>query len=109
MGMARSMAAGAIFPFRSNGFTSPFLARLRGYCASTQKVESSAEGIRGKPLQQGKWNDRSSSSDYGRQPRSWMPDPVTGCFIPEDQFGQIDVADLRESVLRDHSVFRGKN
>uniref|UniRef100_A0A0D6QV48 Uncharacterized protein n=1 Tax=Araucaria cunninghamii TaxID=56994 RepID=A0A0D6QV48_ARACU len=104
---AKAVAAGAMFPFRSDGFTSSILASLRGFCSSTLRVESSVEEIRGKHLQQGKWNDKSSSSE--RQQRSWMPDPVTGCFIPEDQFGQIDVADLRESVLRDHSVFPGKN
>ncbi|KAF3783951.1 Late embryogenesis abundant protein [Nymphaea thermarum] len=34
---------------------------------------------------------------------SWMPDPVTGNFIPEDQFGQTDVAKLRQMLLNQRS------
>ncbi|GAY60338.1 hypothetical protein CUMW_201210 [Citrus unshiu] len=29
----------------------------------------------------------------------WMKDPITGNWIPESQFNQIDVADLREQLL----------
>lgn len=38
---------------------------------------------------------------------SWMPDPDTGNFIPEDQFQQIDVAKLRQMLLNRRSGGEG--
>lgn len=41
----------------------------------------------------------SSGEEVERSKRFWMRDPHTGDWIPEDHFGQIDVAELREKLL----------
>ncbi|KAL6899244.1 hypothetical protein ACP4OV_005902 [Aristida adscensionis] len=30
---------------------------------------------------------------------SWMPDPRTGCWVPEDRFADVDAAELRARLL----------
>ncbi|GLJ10834.1 hypothetical protein SUGI_0136160 [Cryptomeria japonica] len=43
-----------------------------------------------------------------RQRVAWMRDPVSGNFIPEDHFGEVDIAEHREDVLRRHSLSKLK-
>ncbi|ERN02157.1 hypothetical protein AMTR_s00045p00188150 [Amborella trichopoda] len=43
-------------------------------------------------------NNNKNSSNKGSK-SSWMPDPVTGYYVPEDHFGETDVAQLREELL----------
>jgi hypothetical protein len=35
----------------------------------------------------------------GKKKGFWMRDPATGDWIPEDHFGEIDIAELRAKVL----------
>ncbi|XP_057836933.1 protein SENESCENCE-ASSOCIATED GENE 21, mitochondrial-like isoform X2 [Cryptomeria japonica] len=51
---------------------------------------------------------RKSGDNNVRQRAAWMPDPVTGNFIPEDHFGEVDIAELREDILRRHSLSKRK-
>lgn len=37
---------------------------------------------------------------------SWVPDPVTGYYRPESHAEVIDVADLREMLLKNNNVRR---
>ena len=42
---------------------------------------------------------RAEVSADEQKERFWMRDPKTGNWIPENRFGEIDVAELREKVL----------
>ncbi|KAH9305617.1 hypothetical protein KI387_010021, partial [Taxus chinensis] len=53
---------------------------LRGFCASTERVYYAEKGF---PLAQGRSGKDTSSSS---KKESWMPDPVTGYFVPEGHF-----------------------
>ncbi|CAM8893231.1 hypothetical protein QQ045_024513 [Rhodiola kirilowii] len=39
----------------------------------------------------------------------WVPDPVTGCYRPENQAVQIDVAELRKRLLKKTLVTTSSN
>ncbi|GMI73012.1 drought-induced 21 [Hibiscus trionum] len=40
-----------------------------------------------------------SAADNAEKETFWMRDPKTGNWIPENHFGDIDVAELREKLL----------
>ena len=70
----------------------------REYSVVTAKlVEMSAGLNRADPKQ----SDDKGAPGY--RERSWMPHPVTGYYIPEDHFGETDIAELRENILKVHS------
>merc|ERR1711915_73420 len=98
--MARSLlhlkvaAAGALSRFGGHGYdlgSNLGIQAMRGYSSVALRAESRGL-IRPEPKQ---------SVD---KKRSWMPDPVTGYYIPEDHFGEADVAEQRENILRVHST-----
>nr|AJA33572.1 late embryogenesis abundant protein LEA3-3 [Pinus tabuliformis] len=78
--------------------TYPFFRCRREYTVVAGKVGLSTGSIRADPKQ----GDDKAAAGY-RQ-RSWMPDPVTGYYIPEDHFGETDIAELRENMLKEHST-----
>ena len=59
----------------------------RGYAAASQGVASASHGVMGK-----KAGEESAK-------KSWVPDPVTGYYRPENRADEIDVAELREMLL----------
>jgi hypothetical protein len=90
------VAAGALSRFGSHGFglgSNLGIQTMRGFSVVAAKVELSAGLTRPDPKQ----------ADDKAAARSWMPDPVTGYYIPEDHFGDIDIAELRDNILRDQS------
>nr|ABR16260.1 unknown [Picea sitchensis]ACN40639.1 unknown [Picea sitchensis] len=107
--MARSLlhlkvaAAGALSRFGGRGFdlgSNLGIQSMRGYSAVVLTAES--RGLRPEPKQV---VDKAAA---GYKQRSWMPDPVTGYYIPEDHFGEADVAEQRENILRNHSTSSGR-
>eukprot|EP01018_Ginkgo_biloba_P027862 Gb_37221 [translate_table: standard] len=78
---------------RSHGSALANHAR-RAYGAVAPKAESSA--TRGGFRPETKQGEEKGS----RKQRSWMPDPVTGYYLPEDHFGETDIVQLRENLLR---------
>ncbi|XP_010269579.1 PREDICTED: late embryogenesis abundant protein Lea5-D-like [Nelumbo nucifera] len=48
--------------------------------------------------ERGKMNERTEISS------SWVPDPVTGYYRPENRGAEIDVAELREMVLNNRKM-----
>nr|AJA33570.1 late embryogenesis abundant protein LEA3-1 [Pinus tabuliformis]WIW57638.1 late embryogenesis abundant protein LEA68 [Pinus tabuliformis] len=98
----KAVAAGALSRFGSHVFglrSDPAFQTMREYSVVAGKVGLSAGSIR---ADQRQGDDKAAASGY-RQ-RSWMPDPVTGYYIPEDHFGVTDVAELRENMLKEHSA-----
>jgi hypothetical protein len=95
------VAARALSRFGSHGFglgSDLAIQTMREYSVVAGKVELSARLIQADPKQ----GDDKAAAGY-RQ-RSWMPDPVTGYYIPEDHFGETDIAELRENILKNHSA-----
>ncbi|KAF8394591.1 hypothetical protein HHK36_020805 [Tetracentron sinense] len=71
----------------------------RGYAAASQGVVSSVVrggGRSGGTVKQGE--ERGMQKD-GSETCSWVPDPVTGYYRPENRGDEIDVAELREMLL----------
>nr|ABK24221.1 unknown [Picea sitchensis] len=102
------VTVGALSRFGNHGFglgSDLPIQTMREYSVVAGKVELSARLIQADPKQ----GDDKAGSGY-RQ-RSWMPDPVTGYYIPEDHFGESDIAELRENILKNHSATsrRGPN
>ena len=59
----------------------------RGFASASQGVASASHGVMGK-----KSGEESAK-------KSWVPDPVTGYYRPENRTDEIDVAELREMLL----------
>nr|ABK26089.1 unknown [Picea sitchensis] len=96
-------AASAIVRFGSHGFglgsdLGVQAVCRRGYSVAAAKIEFSAGLIRSDP------KDADDRAAAGYRQTSWMPDPVTGYYIPEDHFGESDIAELRENILKNHSA-----
>ncbi|KAK7277762.1 hypothetical protein RJT34_22779 [Clitoria ternatea] len=68
----------------------------RGYAAATQSATrgGGAASMSGKMAPKKKGDDKVSSGEKV----SWVPDPVTGCYKPENT-KEIDVAELRATLL----------
>lgn len=64
----------------------------RGYAAASQSV------VRGGGLRSGVMAKKSEDTVSEKSP--WVPDPVTGCYRPENRSNEIDVAELRDILLK---------
>ena len=84
--MARSFSNAKIFSAFAVDRVSIALSR-RGYAAASQGVASASHSVMGK-----KSGEESAK-------KSWVPDPVTGYYRPENRADEIDVAELREMLL----------
>ena len=75
----------------------------RGYAAASQGVVSSVARGGGAAARSGtvvkKTGEEMAAS--GKKV-SWVPDPVTGCYRPENTANEIDVAELRATLLKKH-------
>eukprot|EP01018_Ginkgo_biloba_P027863 Gb_37222 [translate_table: standard] len=80
---------------RTDGFALGKPIARRAYGALAPKVESCAAGSGGIRAETKQGEEKES-----RRQRSWMPDPVTGYYLPEDYFGETDIVQLRENILR---------
>ncbi|XP_057964780.1 protein SENESCENCE-ASSOCIATED GENE 21, mitochondrial-like [Malania oleifera] len=67
----------------------------RGYSAATQgAAPSAARGARSGVIV------KKQGEQTGKTTSSWVPDPVTGNYRPENLADEIDVADLRNMLLK---------
>ena len=75
----------------------------RGYAAASQGVVSSVARGGGGAARSGtvvkKTGEQRAPSG---EKVSWVPDPVTGCYRPENTANEIDVAELRATLLKKH-------
>nr|WIW57642.1 late embryogenesis abundant protein LEA72 [Pinus tabuliformis] len=108
--MARSLlhlkvaAAGAISRFGGHVYdlgSNLGIQAMRGYSAVAWTVEN-------RGLTRPEPKKAVDKTVAGYKKRSWMPDPVTGHYVPEDHFGEADVAEQRENILKVHSANSGK-
>ncbi|GMJ12464.1 senescence-associated gene 21, Arabidopsis thaliana late embryogenensis abundant like 5 [Hibiscus trionum] len=94
--MARSFSNAKLFSaFIVDGISN--VISRRGYAAASQGVVSS--GIRG-----GAGRSAAAVKEEiaggAKEKVSWVPDPVTGCYRPENSAKDIDVAELRAMLLK---------
>lgn len=68
----------------------------RGYASASQGLVSSV--VRGGSVRSGVLAKKSEETVSERS--SWVPDPVTGYYRPEKGSDEIDVAELREVLLK---------
>ncbi|XVF80598.1 hypothetical protein PTKIN_Ptkin15bG0086600 [Pterospermum kingtungense] len=94
--MARSFSNAKLFStFVVDGITNAI--SRRGYAA----VVSS--GIRGGAARNAAVVKKTGEEMAGAKEKvSWVPDPVTGCYRPENSANEIDVAELRNMLLKKH-------
>ncbi|GMI73745.1 senescence-associated gene 21, Arabidopsis thaliana late embryogenensis abundant like 5 [Hibiscus trionum] len=97
--MARSFSNAKLFSAFAVDGISNVISR-RGYAAASQGIVSS--GIRG-----GAGRSAASAAAVkeefaggAKEKVSWVPDPVTGCYRPENSAKEIDVAELRAMLLK---------
>ncbi|KAG9459787.1 hypothetical protein H6P81_004295 [Aristolochia fimbriata] len=69
-----------------------------GVLSATRRCLSSAAEAARKPAATGFPAMRSEYSE-ATEKTYWMRDPKTGCWIPENRFGEVDPADLRAKVI----------
>ncbi|XP_059659569.1 protein SENESCENCE-ASSOCIATED GENE 21, mitochondrial-like [Cornus florida] len=74
------------------------VATRRGYAAASasQGVESSGSSVRGGI---GRSQMMMKKGEEPAKSQSWIPDPVTGYYRPENKANEVDVAELREMLL----------
>ncbi|XVF22187.1 hypothetical protein REPUB_Repub12eG0152200 [Reevesia pubescens] len=72
----------------------------RGYAVTSQGVVSS--GVRGGAARNSAAVVKKTGEDIAgaKEKVSWVPDPVTGCYRPENCANEIDVAELRAMLLK---------
>ncbi|KAK6937367.1 Late embryogenesis abundant protein, LEA_3 subgroup [Dillenia turbinata] len=70
----------------------------RGYSTATQGLVSNAASLRSGMMmnKKGEENNKTTSP--------WVPDPVTGYYRPENHTDEIDVADLRDMLLKQPKI-----
>ncbi|PSS08128.1 Late embryogenesis abundant protein like [Actinidia chinensis var. chinensis] len=68
----------------------------RGYAAASQGVASASQG--GGGAARGGVMGKKAGEESAKT--SWVPDPVTGYYRPENRADEMDVAELREMVLK---------
>ncbi|KAL9261534.1 Late embryogenesis abundant protein Lea5-like protein [Drosera capensis] len=71
---------------------SPALAR-RGFAAASLGVSKSGASS----VTLGKEEEKSARKGAGE--KSWVPDPVTGCYIPGNTTMEIDAVELRNMMI----------
>ncbi|KAA8549148.1 hypothetical protein F0562_000832 [Nyssa sinensis] len=75
--------------------TISFAVARRGYAAASQGVVSAT--VRGGGARSGVMAKKGGEESTKT---SWVPDPVTGYYRPENKANEIDVAELREMLLK---------
>ncbi|XVF32793.1 hypothetical protein REPUB_Repub17cG0113300 [Reevesia pubescens] len=98
--MARSFSNAKLFSVFVVDGISNAISR-RGYAAATQGVASS--GVRGGAARSAaSVVKKTAGEDMAgtKEKVSWVPDPVTGCYRPENCANEIDVAELRAMLLK---------
>ncbi|TKY64202.1 hypothetical protein E2542_SST14094 [Spatholobus suberectus] len=74
----------------------PFLLRKRFYVVVEESLRSQKGGTTVKA--------KSASDNNGNKEEIfWMRDPKSGNWIPENHFGEVDAAELREKFLPRHT------
>ncbi|MBA0610507.1 hypothetical protein Godav_011348 [Gossypium davidsonii] len=100
--MARSLSNAKLFStFVVDGISN--VISRRGYAAASQGIVSS--GIRGGAGRSAATVAKKTGEDMSggaKEKVSWVPDPVTGCYRPENCPNEIDVAELRSMLLKKH-------
>ncbi|GMI73746.1 senescence-associated gene 21, Arabidopsis thaliana late embryogenensis abundant like 5 [Hibiscus trionum] len=96
--MARSFSNARLFSaFVVDGISN--VISRRGYAAASQGVVST--GIRGGAARTAAAAVKEEMAVGGAKEKvSWVPDPVTGCYRPENSAKEIDVAELRAMLLK---------
>nr|DAD33269.1 TPA_asm: hypothetical protein HUJ06_012120 [Nelumbo nucifera] len=89
--MARSFSNARLFYALVDGVS--VSVNRRSYSTAA----AAAASVRGGE-ERGKMNERTEISS------SWVPDPVTGYYRPENRGAEIDVAELREMVLNNRKM-----
>ncbi|CAO2839745.1 unnamed protein product [Amaranthus hypochondriacus] len=90
--MARSLSNAYVF-FSVLADTLAMASQRRGFAAASQGVAGLTRGS-GKIV-------KSTQEEIGRSAEnSWIPDPVTGYYRPANRAAEIDVAELREMLLK---------
>ncbi|KAH7862585.1 hypothetical protein Vadar_006807 [Vaccinium darrowii] len=74
----------------------------RGYAAASSQgaVSGSVRGGGGGVMA------KKGVEDSSKKTSSWVPDPVTGYYRPESHANEINVAELREMLLKNNNVRR---
>ncbi|KAK8630794.1 hypothetical protein V6N13_079569 [Hibiscus sabdariffa] len=94
--MARSFSNAKLFStFVVDGMRISNVFSRRGYAASAQGIVSPS-GKRGGAAAAVK----GEIAGGAKEKVSWVPDPVTGCYRPENSAKEIDVAELRAMLLK---------
>ncbi|XP_052145298.1 protein SENESCENCE-ASSOCIATED GENE 21, mitochondrial-like [Oryza glaberrima] len=87
--MPRSaVAAGQLFSLGRRGYAAAAAAELQQRGSSMAARISAAEGGAG-----------GAAAAAASKEIFWMRDPKTGCWVPENRFGDIDAAELRARLL----------
>ncbi|KMT06037.1 hypothetical protein BVRB_7g163660 [Beta vulgaris subsp. vulgaris] len=87
--MARSLSNAKVF-FSLVVDNISMASQRRGYAAASQGVAAVGRG-----------SGKSGQEERGRSAEnSWVPDPVTGYYRPANRAAEIDVAELREMLLK---------
>ncbi|KAE8672237.1 Indole-3-acetic acid-induced protein ARG2 [Hibiscus syriacus] len=95
--MARSFLNAKLFStFVIDGISNAI--SRRGYAAASQGTVSS--GIRGGTGRSAAAAVKEEMAGGTKEKVSWVPDPVTGCYRPENSAKEIDVAELRAMLLK---------
>ncbi|KAH7510973.1 hypothetical protein ACOSP7_000440 [Xanthoceras sorbifolium] len=96
--MARSISNAKLFSvFVVDGISNAIYRR--GYAAASQGAVSSSSVARGS-RSGGMVKKSGEEMVRSTEKVSWVPDPVTGCYRPENLANEIDVADLRATLLK---------
>ncbi|KAK8614539.1 hypothetical protein V6N13_068339 [Hibiscus sabdariffa] len=95
--MARSFCNAKLFStFVVDGISN--VISRRGYASASQGIVSS--GIRGGAGRSAAAAVKGETACGAKEKVSWVPDPVTGCYRPENSAKEIDVAELRAMLLK---------
>ncbi|XWS36159.1 hypothetical protein CRYUN_Cryun20dG0060900 [Craigia yunnanensis] len=96
--MARSFSNAKLFStFVVDGISNA--VSRRGYAAASQEVVSS--GVRGGAARNAAVVKKTGEEMVGTKEKvSWVPDPVTGCYRPENCANEIDMAERRAMLLK---------
>nr|WIW57655.1 late embryogenesis abundant protein LEA85 [Pinus tabuliformis] len=97
------VGAGVLYRFGKSGFglrSDLGNQAMRGYSVVAAKVDLSAGSILADPKQ----TDDKVAAGY--RATSWMPDPVTGYYMPEDHFGEFTAVAEHRLNVKAHSTTR---
>ncbi|KAL9463594.1 hypothetical protein AB3S75_001412 [Citrus x aurantiifolia] len=80
-------------------FSNSFLLLRRSYAVAAENLRGQQPAAAAAASLATKVTDSRAQVCGVKKEEFWMKDPITGNWIPESQFNQIDVADLREQLL----------